>query len=64
MKSPVSGRMKVGFNPMAARHAPYDDLRGWIDEARKLGKIREVKGPSWREDIGMADLRFAESILI
>jgi len=32
----------------------YTDLREWIDEARKLGEIREVKGLSWQEDIGMA----------
>jgi 4-hydroxy-3-polyprenylbenzoate decarboxylase len=31
---------------------PYDDLRGWMDEARKLGEIREVKGLSWQKDIG------------
>src|SRR5262249_56178235 len=32
----------------------YTDLRQWIDEARKLGEIREVKGLSWEKDIGMA----------
>src|SRR5229473_580326 len=32
----------------------YTDLREWIDEARKLGEIREVKGLSWEKDIGMA----------
>jgi len=33
---------------------PYEDLREWIDEAKKLGEIREVKGLSWEQDIGMA----------
>src|SRR5262249_61914946 len=32
----------------------YTDLREWIEEARKLGEIREVKGLSWEKDIGMA----------
>src|SRR5258708_12013426 len=32
----------------------YTDLREWIAEARKLGEIREVKGLSWQQDIGMA----------
>ena len=37
-----------------ARRIPYDDLRGWIAEAKKLGEIREAKGLSWQEDIGTA----------
>lgn len=32
----------------------YDDLRGWIDQARKLGEVRDVEGATWQEDIGMA----------
>ena len=32
----------------------YRDLRDWIEEARALGEIREVKGMSWQTDIGMA----------
>src|SRR5262245_63159465 len=31
----------------------YRDLREWIEEARKLGEIREVKGLNWQNDIGM-----------
>ena len=33
---------------------PYDDLRGWIDEARKMNEVKDVEGASWEEDIGMA----------
>lgn len=33
---------------------PYDDLRGWIEQARELGEIREVRGLSWQEEIGEA----------
>jgi 4-hydroxy-3-polyprenylbenzoate decarboxylase len=32
----------------------YTDLREWIDEARKLNEVREVKGLNWQEEIGMA----------
>src|SRR5205814_10475827 len=35
-------------------HVAYRDLREWIEEARKLGEIREVRGLSWQKDIGMA----------
>ena len=41
-------------NAGSAPHLGYADLREWIEEARKLGEIREVKGLSWEEDIGMA----------
>lgn len=33
---------------------PYDDLRGWIAAAEKLGEVRVVKGASWQKEIGMA----------
>jgi 4-hydroxy-3-polyprenylbenzoate decarboxylase len=32
----------------------YDDLRSWIDQARKLGEVRDVAGATWEEEIGMA----------
>jgi UbiD family decarboxylase len=32
----------------------YDDLRGWMEEAKKLGELREVEGLSWQEEIGVA----------
>ncbi|MBI4633140.1 MAG: UbiD family decarboxylase [Deltaproteobacteria bacterium] len=32
----------------------YDDLRGWLDQARKLGEVKDVEKASWQEDIGMA----------
>ena len=46
--------------PPRAKDAPvvaelaYTDLREWIEEARKLGEVREVKGLNWQEEIGMA----------
>lgn len=37
------------------QHAiPYDDLRGWIAEAERLGELRYVNGADWQEEIGMA----------
>ncbi|MDF1590936.1 MAG: UbiD family decarboxylase [Desulfobacterales bacterium] len=33
---------------------PYEDLRGWLKEARKLNEVKDVDGASWQEDIGMA----------
>ncbi len=32
----------------------YDDLRGWLAEADRLGELRTVSGASWQEDIGLA----------
>src|SRR6516164_7826708 len=32
---------------------PYDDLRQWLDEARRLGEVKEVSGLNWQRDIGM-----------
>src|SRR5258706_8554518 len=40
-------------------HIAYDDLRQWLALAERLGEVREVKGASWEEDIGLA----AEAIL-
>src|SRR5262245_16916074 len=31
----------------------YDDLRQWLEEARKLGEVKDVSGLSWQQDIGM-----------
>jgi 4-hydroxy-3-polyprenylbenzoate decarboxylase len=33
---------------------PYDDLRGWLAEAERLGEVEYVKGASCERDIGMA----------
>ncbi len=35
-------------------HIPFDDLRGWLAEADRLGELRHVVGASWQEEIGMA----------
>lgn len=32
----------------------YNDLRGWMAEAEKLGELKVVEGASWEQEIGMA----------
>ncbi len=32
----------------------YDDLRGWMEETKNLGELRNVDGLSWQEEIGVA----------
>ena len=49
--------MTEGSNVTA--HIAYDDLREWLARAERLGEVRNVKGASWQEDIGLA----AEAIL-
>lgn len=34
--------------------ATYKDLREWLERAEEVGELRNVKGGSWQEDIGMA----------
>ncbi len=55
MSLPIGGdgQRSVDQKSNVKPRLPYIDLRGWIEEARKLGEIREVKGLSWQEDIGM-----------
>jgi UbiD family decarboxylase len=55
MSTPVGAN---GAAPAAARsnvdpRIGYDDLRQWIEEARRLGEIKEVKGLDWQSEIGM-----------
>ena len=55
---PASAPIRIGARAAVtgsniAPHLAYHDLRQWIEEARKLGEIEEVKGLSWQQDIGM-----------
>lgn len=67
MSNPVgSGTNGAGEEPAATAapsgdrlaalvpNLPYDDLREWLEEARRLDEVRVVEGASWQEDIGMA----------
>jgi hypothetical protein len=56
MSSPIGRGVGVASTlekSNAAPHLTYHDLRNWIEEARKLVAIKEVKGLSWQRDIGM-----------
>jgi UbiD family decarboxylase len=48
---PVPSGGPPGSN--TAPFLPYHDLRQWLDEAHKLGEVREVGGLSYQADIGM-----------
>ena len=37
----------------------YDDLRGWLANAERLGEVRKLNGASWQKDMGLV----AEAIL-
>src|SRR5262249_21245623 len=54
MGNPIGGAGAGASVADLSPHVAYTDLREWIEEARKLGEIREVKGLSWEKDIGMA----------
>src|SRR5712671_5228837 len=52
MSTPIGGGSLAARSNVDPRIA-YDDLRQWIEEARKLGEIKEVQNLSWQRDIGM-----------
>src|SRR3974377_751565 len=52
MGNPIGGA-GGGVSDLRPRFA-YTDLREWIAEAERLGELREAKGLSWEQDIGMA----------
>ena len=51
----VSDRIGAAANGAADAqpHLAYDDLRQWLDEARRLGEVKQVSGLTWEQDIGM-----------
>ena len=51
----VSDRIGAAANGAAdpQPHLAYDDLRQWLDAARRLGEVKQVSGLSWQQDIGM-----------
>src|SRR5438132_72954 len=52
MSSPNGTPANTGASNVAPR-LTYDDLRQWLEEARKLGEVKEVSGLSWQQDIGL-----------
>ena len=53
MATPIGGDATPAARSNAAPSIAYDDLRQWIEEARRLGEIKEVKGLNWQSEIGM-----------
>jgi 4-hydroxy-3-polyprenylbenzoate decarboxylase len=49
--SPALRPVDTPDDPSAPR---WDDLRGWIAQAERLGELRTVRGASWEDDIGEA----------
>jgi len=52
-RSSAAKRSSARRKSNTAAHVAYHDLRKWIEEARKLGEIREVRGLTWQSDIGL-----------
>src|SRR5262245_51619906 len=44
----------MSANAAAKPSLAYDDLRGWLQEAERLGELEVVKGASWEKEIGLA----------
>src|SRR5262249_53832699 len=56
MSSPIGAVAKTPDQAMRSNVEPrlaYDDLRQWLEEARRLGEVTEVSGLNWQQDIGM-----------
>ena len=49
----MQGRANTAVN------IPYEDMRGWLEQAERLGEVRHIKGASWQEDVGLV----AEALL-
>src|SRR5262249_22189372 len=48
--TPVAG---AAARSNAAPRLPYDDLRQWLEEARRLGEVKEVSGLNCEQEIGL-----------
>jgi len=53
MATPLGGATPNPAGSNTAPFLPYHDLRQWLDEAQKLGEVKEVGGLSYERDIGM-----------
>jgi 4-hydroxy-3-polyprenylbenzoate decarboxylase len=45
--------LQMDDHPSPGSGIAYDDLRGWIALAERLGEIRIVRGATWQEDMGL-----------
>jgi 4-hydroxy-3-polyprenylbenzoate decarboxylase len=53
MSTPIGGETSAPLGSNAAPFLPYHDLRQWLEDAKKLGEVKEVSGLSYQQDIGM-----------
>ncbi|MGH7248330.1 MAG: hypothetical protein ACREH9_09515, partial [Pseudomonadota bacterium] len=53
MSTEIGGAALAAAGSNTAPYLPYHDLRQWLEEAKKLGEVREVAGLSYERDIGM-----------
>src|ERR1700691_905546 len=53
MSTPVGEGTVAAAGSNTAPYLPYHDLRQWLEEATKLGEVKEVGGLSYQRDIGM-----------
>ena len=53
MATPIGGDTLPAAGSNTAPFLPYHDLRQWLEEAKKLGEVKEVGGLSYQHDIGM-----------
>ena len=53
-RSPDGVQTGVTPKKAGAPEFAFDDLRGWLVEAEKLGEVEHISGASWEREIGMA----------
>ena len=53
MSTPIGDGTSSGAGSNTAPFLPYHDLRQWLEEAKKLGEVREIGGLTYQQDIGM-----------
>ena len=50
--SPGGNPVEASARSNVAPRLVYDDLRQWLEEARRLGEVKDVSGLDWQSDIG------------
>src|SRR5580692_7840483 len=53
MSTPLGDGTASAVGSNAAPFLPYHDLRQWLEEAKKLGEVKELSGLTYQQDIGM-----------
>ena len=53
MSTPIGDGTASAAGSNAAPFLPYHDLRQWLEEAKKLGEVRNIGGLTYQQDIGM-----------